>query len=284
MARRSKQPGFGRREGDLPRFGPELDAALRNALERGEIQIVFQPQLRMRDGAISGVEALARWQHPEHGELSADVLFAVAARSNFIGPLSAHIQRRAACMAVNWPEALAALRLSLNVCAQDLAEPDFAERFRADLAQCGISPKRVTAEITESEVIEDLGGAALALDRLRGAGIKIELDDFGTGYSSLAYLTALPLDAIKIDRSVATGITNAREGIVVRGVIDIAHRLGLEVVAEGVETEKQRRLLGEAGVSVWQGFLCAPPLSTDALVALVTERASPAPSTVAMRH
>ncbi len=247
-----------------------LDTDLRRALDQGEIDILFQPQVRMTDGAIIGVEALARWRHPEHGEIGAELLFAVAERSDYLTALSAHVQRRAAVKAAAWTGALAMLRLSINVTAADIARPGFAHSFFTMIDDSGFPRDRLTVEITESGLIDDLDAAATLLATLRAGGARVAIDDFGTGYSSLAYLKALPLDYLKIDRHLAQDIAGSpRDRIVVRGVIDMARSLGLSVIAEGVETAEQLALLAVEGCQYYQGFLCSMPLSGDALAGLV---------------
>ena len=252
-----------------------IDSDLRLALDRGEIQILFQPQYAMSDDRIVGVEALARWQHPVHGEIGAGTLFAIAERSDFVLPLSDHIHARALAEAAGWPEALADLRLAINVTAADIAQPDFLESLLAMLDEAGIARHRLTLEITEGGLIENMGAAAALLTRLRGAGFMVAIDDFGTGYSSLAYLKSLPLDYLKIDSTIAQDIVGSpRDRIIVRAIIDMARSLDLGVIAEGVETEQQLALLARAGCDSYQGFLRAPPMDSGALVALV-EQSSP---------
>ena len=247
-----------------------IDSDLRLALDRDEIQILFQPQYAMSDDRICGVEALARWQHPVHGEIGAGTLFAIAERSDFLVPLSDHIHARALAVVSLWPEALADLRIALNVTAADIAQPDFLETMLALVDNAGIARHRLTFEITESGLIEDLGAAARLLTRLRSAGFMVAIDDFGTGYSSLAYLKSLPLDYLKIDSTIAKDIVGSqRDRIIVRAIIDMARSLGLGVIAEGVETEQQLALLARAGCDSYQGFLRAPPLEPAALVAWV---------------
>lgn len=243
---------------------------LRHALDSGQIQILFQPQYDMASDGIIGVEALARWQHPHYGEIGAGALFAIAERSDFMLPLSDHIHARALAEAAAWPEALGALRLAINVTAADIAEPDFLSSFLQLVDETGFARERLTVELTESGLVEDLDSAALLLTQLREAGLTVAVDDFGTGYSSLAYLKALPLDYLKIDSSIARDITGSgRDRIIVRAIIDMARELGLGVVAEGVETEQQLALLARAGCTVYQGFLRSPPITSEALARLM---------------
>jgi EAL domain-containing protein (putative c-di-GMP-specific phosphodiesterase class I) len=239
---------------------------LRNALDRDEIEMLFQPQVSVTSGKIIGVEALARWQHPVHGELGAATLFAVAEQSDYLLALSQHIQQRAAAQAAAWPESLSKLRMAVNVTSQDIGRAGFSENFLAMIDASGFPRARLTVEITESGLIEDLNAAATLLASLRAGGCRVAIDDFGTGYSSLAYLKALPLDYLKIDKKLAQDIAGStRDRIVVRGVIDMARSLGLAVIAEGVETEEQLSLLAREGCNYYQGFLCGEPLDVVAL-------------------
>jgi diguanylate cyclase (GGDEF)-like protein len=251
-------------------FADQLDVDLRRALDRGEIEIVFQPQVAIASRRIVGVEALARWHHPRFGELGAGTLFNVAERSDYLDQLSDHVQHKAIAIAAAWPESLASLRLSVNITSADIARPAFAEQFLERVADSGFEASRLTVEVTESGLIDDLSAAAHLLARLREGELRVAIDDFGTGYSSLAYLKALPLDYLKIDKKLSDDITGSvRDQVVVRSVIEMARSLGLEVVAEGVETEEQLAMLAREGCTLFQGFLCAPPIDSERLVALV---------------
>jgi diguanylate cyclase (GGDEF)-like protein len=262
-------------EADVAMFDASLHSDLRSALNKGEIDILFQPQVSVTTGKIVGVEALARWQHPVHGVLGAVTLFSVAEQSDYLVALSAHVQERAAVLAAAWPESLRDLRLSVNVTAADIAKPGFVENFLHMVESSGFPRDRLTVEITESGLMEDLPLAADLLASLRAAGCRVAIDDFGTGYSSLAYLKALPLDYLKIDKSLAEDITGTtRDRIVVRGVIDMARSLGLAVIAEGVETEEQLGLLAQEGCNYYQGYLCSEPLDVASLTALKIARDS----------
>jgi diguanylate cyclase (GGDEF)-like protein len=251
-------------------LGDRLEVDLRRALDQDEIEILFQPQVSVATRRIVGVEALARWRHPELGELGAGTLFSVAERSDYLVQLSDHVQRKAVETAAAWPDALSGLRLSVNITAADIVRPAFVEGFAALVRESGFAPGRLTVEVTESGLIEDLGAAATLLARLREGGFRVAIDDFGTGYSSLAYLKALPLDYLKIDRRLVQDISGTpRDQVVVRSVIDMARSLGLEVIAEGVETEEQLALLAREGCTLYQGFLCSPPVETQALAGMV---------------
>lgn len=252
----------------------ELAADLHRAIDEGEIQVLFQPQVALADDRIAGVEALARWRHPRLGELGAETLLAASDRADLGLALSDHIHAVALARAAAWPASLASLRIALNVTSADIARADFVARFLTRVDASGVGRDRVTVEVTEGGLIDDLATATATLAALRGAGCRVALDDFGTGYSSLAYLTALPIDYLKIDRSLTQGIAgDARHRIVVEGVIAMAAALGMETIAEGVETHAQRDLLAARGGTYYQGFLCAGALDSDGLARLVEGRA-----------
>ena len=243
---------------------------LHHAIDRGEIAILYQPQVEIVSGRIVGVEALARWHHPRHGGLGAEELFAAAEQANLGIEVSDHIQRLVLAEAAAWPRALESLRVSLNLTAADFARPDFARAFLTIVDRSGFPRGRLTIEITETGLIEDLDAVSTLLAELRGAGCRVAIDDFGTGYSSLAYLKALPLDYLKIDKTMTRDIGgSARDRVVVRGVIAMARSLGFAVIAEGVETERQRELLAAEGCDFYQGFLRAEPLGLGALTAMM---------------
>jgi diguanylate cyclase (GGDEF)-like protein len=258
------------RVADAPVIADALSVDLRRAIDGGEIAVLFQPQVAIATGKITGVEALARWEHPVFGAVGADQLFAAADRADLGLALSDHIQRLALETAAAWPEPLASQRLSINLTAADIARPGFADIFLDRVDAARFARGRLTVEITESGLIDDLGAAAQLLATLRHAGCRVAIDDFGTGYSSLAYLKALPLDYLKIDKKLAQDITGSpRDRVVVRGVIEMARSLGLTVIAEGVETEEQLDLLAKEGCQYYQGFLCAEPLTGAALAGLI---------------
>lgn len=247
---------------------------LHHAIARGEIEVLFQPQVRLSDGAIAGVEALARWSHPSLGSLGAHELFAAAAWADLELPLSEHIQERALAAVAAWPVALAGLRLSLNVTAGDVMRPGFADALLERVRASGLAPERIALELTEVGPVADLPGAAEALTTLRKGGCRIAVDDFGAGYSSLAYLKSLPVDVVKLDKSLVDGLApGTRDARLIGGAIAMARALDLAVVAEGVETEAQRAVLAAADCDLYQGFLCAPPLDTPALLKLLEDSA-----------
>jgi len=258
-----------RRASDRPASPVQVpcgDAELERAIHADELGLNFQPQFDVANGAVVGVEALARWP----GEASPQQLFARAAAARLSERLSRTLQRKALQAAGRWQGAMADLRLSINVLAEDLARSGYERWLLDEIAAAGVSPQRVTAEIIESSLVADPIAAAGRLARLRAAGVRIAVDDFGTGYASLAYLTTLPLDLIKIDRGLISDVVGGtRDRIVVRALIALARELGLQVLVEGVEDPAQLALLQEWGCDYYQGFLGAQALDEEALARFV---------------
>ena len=247
-----------------------LAVDLHHGLANRHINVLFQPQVETRTGRIVGVEALARWDHPEYGAVGAGALFAAAERADLGIALSDHIQELALRRAVRWPVVLQTLRLSLNLTAFDIVRDGFASTMLARIAASGFPRGRLTLELTETGLVKNLDAAGVLLGELRKAGCRVAIDDFGTGYSSLAYLQALPLDYLKIDRALIRDIAvSDRDRIIIGGVIAMARSLGLSVVAEGVESDAQLAQLIDMGCEYYQGFLCAPPVDEAGLSVLV---------------
>lgn len=244
-----------------------IAAELRAALERDEIEILFQPQFAASDNRLVGAEALARWQHPGQVVIGGAMLFEIAERAGLVEPLTHHVVRAALDTAGNWP---VPLRLSLNVTAADVAAGNFAQNIAGAVAEAGFPPEHLTLEITEQVLVADLDRTAERLRQLAGRGIRIALDDFGAGFCNFHYLKRLPLHALKLDRSMIEGIAeDPRDLAVLRGILAMARALGLEVVAEGVEYEAQRAAIAREGCSSWQGFLGARPMTAPEFAALV---------------
>jgi diguanylate cyclase len=240
-----------------------LDRDLRGAIEKGAIAIMLQPQFAVADGTLIGVEALARWQHPELGQVGAGHLFASADRCDLREDLSALIQARSISIAAKWPAELKALRLSVNLGADELGE-GYSTRLQKLLKQHGFSPKRLTLELTEESLVKDMALAANELEKLRAKGIRIAVDDFGTGYSSLLYLKTLPLDYLKLDKGMTPDINGkGKDRIILRAIIAMAKALELQIIAEGVEREDELEMLRAEGCDFFQGFLYSPALTPD---------------------
>ena len=253
------------------RSAQELEADLIAALGRDEIAIVYQPQFCTASGAMVGAEALVRWQHPTLGHIGAGALLAIAERADHIGQLSRHIARKALLGAKNWPQHL---KLSLNVTSADLATSDFADTLAESLLEAGIAPERVTLEITEQALVTQLERSAQRLQALADLGLHVVLDDFGAGFCNFRYLRMLPLAGLKLDRSMVENVAeDERDLAVLRGIVALAQALDLYVVAEGVETEAQRRIVAQEGCRTWQGFLGAKPMAALAVAKLAESQA-----------
>ncbi len=243
------------------RSAASLEGDLLGALHRDEIAILFQPQFHVATGALAGAEALARWEHPGFGQISAETLFAVADRGDHVAQLSRHIGLRALTIAASWP---AEMRLSLNVTAEDFAVGDFAAGLRSALEVSAFPPERLTIEITEQTLIADFEACAASLRELAGIGVSVALDDFGTGFSNFRALKALPLDALKLDRSLVSDVQDdPRDRAILAAMIAMARVLGLKVIAEGVENEGQLGILRDEGCDLFQGFLRSGPISAE---------------------
>lgn len=243
-----------------------LEADLLSALDRREIEVLFQPQFSCVSGAVVGAEALARWQHPTLGVIGARDLFAIAERAALVAPLSRHVVARALEDAATWP---GTLTLSLNITPEELGDPRFAADFAALIGRSDIAPQRLMLEITEDLLLRNLAQAASALKALRGLGFRTALDDFGAGFCNFRYLRELPLDALKLDKAMVEGVpADATALAVLRAIVALAKALGLAVYAEGIEDEIQRAAITAEGCDYWQGFLRAQPMPSKSVVAL----------------
>lgn len=251
------------------RSAARLEADLLKALARDEIEILFQPQFALPGNMLSGAEALARWRHPVLGRMGAGALFAIAERADQVAPLSQHIAAKALVHARDWPEPL---RIAINVTAADLGAADYAERMEAIVAASGFDPHRLTLEVTEQALLGDIALARSSLARLADAGMGVALDDFGAGFCNFRYLKLLPLDCLKLDRTMVEGIAeDERDLAVLRGIVAMARALGLKVLAEGIESEAQRAAAEAEGCASWQGFLGAEPLGAEAFLRLARD-------------
>jgi len=244
-----------------------LASELAGALDRGEVEVLFQPQFASVGGQITGAEALVRWHHEVLGTVPGDELFLIAGRSELARGLTDHVLDTALAAAVRWP---APLRLSLNVTAADLAAPEFVAQIEAALARTGLDAGRLTLEITEQALVSDLDRIAAKLAALVAQGVQVALDDFGAGFGNFRYLKMLPLHYLKLDRSMVQDIADDRRDLeVLRGIVAMANALDLAVIAEGIETEGQRLAVEREGCAAWQGFLGARPMSAEALNSLL---------------
>ena len=252
----------------------QLGAELRQALDRGEFSLVYQPIVRLPDGAWTGMEALVRWRHPDRGFVGPDVFIPIAERTGLIIPLGGWILRTALRQAAEWAAVYgpdAPREIGVNVSARQLREPGFADVVRAALADTGLDPERLVVEVTETAVFD--GGVALdALQNIVGLGPKVALDDFGTGHSSLGLLRTVPADTLKVDKSFVDGIGKAsEEAVIATAMIQITNGLHLQAVAEGVETAQQAETLYRLGYRFAQGYHFSRPLTTDQVRAHLDE-------------
>jgi predicted signal transduction protein with EAL and GGDEF domain len=249
-------------DGETARSGRtagQIEGDLLKAIDGDQIEVVFQPQYALADGRLTGAEALARWNHPLLGRMGAGALFGAAERADHVAQLSRHIAHLALEGAAQWD---GDLRLSLNVTAADLAAGSYAEGLLALIGQTGFPPERLTLEVTEQALLHDIQLVDQTLRTLARTGIRIALDDFGAGFCNFRYLKLLPLDYLKLDRSMVEGIaTDRRDLAVLRGIVAMATALDLQVIAEGVETEAQRQAIAAEGCAFYQGFLAAKPMS-----------------------
>lgn len=265
--RKGKKLAFAEARGDTgSQFLATLEADLRDALAKKQIAIMLQPQFEVANGHLYGAEALARWHHPLLGEIGAGDLFAAADRCDLREELSHLIQREAIAIAAGWVAALGDLRLSVNLGAEELSE-GYSGRLLELLDKTGFPAERLTLELTEESLVRDINQASAQLEQLRAKGIRIAVDDFGTGYSSLAYLKDLPLDYLKLDKSMTPDISGtSKDRIVLRAIIAMGKALGLQIIAEGVEKEAELQMLKAEDCDFFQGFLRSRPLSPTEFV------------------
>ncbi|MEV0895305.1 bifunctional diguanylate cyclase/phosphodiesterase [Actinoplanes sp. NPDC049802] len=263
-ARRTGEPyvrwtaAFDERSSEQARLG----AQIRHGLDTGQFQLVYQPIVRLPECRVVAVEALVRWRHPRRGLISPALFIPVAERNGLIVELGAWILETACARLTRWTAELGPLapdRISVNVSARQLARSGFAESVAAVLTRTGLAPHRLTVEVTETAVFEG-GPAVVALHELRALGVRIALDDFGTGHSSLGLLQSVPADVLKIDKSFVDRITEAgRHAVIAEAMMQVSAGLGLEAVAEGVETAEQAEALYRLGYRLLQGYLFGRP-------------------------
>ena len=276
---RAKEQGRGRyelcddemRERALRRALTEQ--ALSRALENNELELHFQPVVALNGGAITAVEALLRWHHPEHGLIDPEEFIPIAEESGQIIPIGAWVLRQACEQAVRWRSHLGAkapLPIAVNLSARQLAIPELAEAIEQILVETGCAPGDLALELTESAAVSSGALPSETLAKLRALGVRVLLDDFGTGYSSLNHIRQLPIDTIKIDGSFVRELRSKEEAkVIVSAIVGMADALGLDVVAEGAESEEQALLASELGCEFAQGYHFARPMPAAELEALV---------------
>jgi diguanylate cyclase (GGDEF)-like protein len=239
-----------------------LIADLRRALDGDELVLSYQPQVELRTGRVTGVEALLRWNHPVDGLLLPDEFIPLAERSGLIHPLTAYVLEAACAQCREWRAAGMELSVAVNLSARNLIETDLVERVRGLLGRHDLPPSALVLEITESTIMADPVQVTQVVRRLRDEGLAVSIDDFGTGYSSLAHLRHLPVSEIKIDKSFVFGmLEDPHDATIVRSAIELAHNLHLTAVAEGVESAGARDALATLGCDVAQGYYFARPMA-----------------------
>jgi diguanylate cyclase (GGDEF)-like protein len=244
----------------------ELLRDLRVALERGQLELYYQPKIHAPSGEITGAEALMRWHHPQRGMVSPIVFIPIAERYGLIGALGQWVIDEACRQARAWRDTGLRMRVAINLSVHQLRQADLAERIASALRRHQINPDLITCELTESAAMDDTEVTTRVLGQLAKVGVHISIDDFGTGHSSLSYLRKLPAQELKIDRSFVQDLETSEDArMVASAVVNLAKALHLQVVAEGVETEGQNRILREFGCDQLQGFLFAKPMSAKAL-------------------
>ncbi|MEG4251397.1 EAL domain-containing response regulator [Microcoleus sp. Pol10D4] len=240
----------------------QIKTCLCNALKREEFQVYYQPQVNVQTGKIMSAEALVRWVHPEKGLISPTEFIPHAEATGFIVQLGEWVLKTACRQMQVWQNAGFPLRIAVNLSPRQFHQPDLSSRVAQILAETGLEASSLELELTESLMVEDAESAIATLQHLKNLGVCISLDDFGTGYSSLSYLTQYPFDTLKIDRcfisKITDGCTNAA---IVKAIIEMAHILCLEVIAEGVETEAEKDFLWRYKCDIMQGYLFSPPLA-----------------------
>ncbi len=250
-------------EAELDRHSPErlaLMGAFRHAVERDELRVHYQPKLDLRTNRVFGVEALVRWQHPELGLIMPDRFIPMAEHSGAVQPLTLWMLERALLQALDWRRSGANLIVAVNLSARSLQDAEFPDRVGELLARVDAPSGLLELEITETVIMADPLKSLQVLTRLNEMGLRLAVDDFGTGYSSFSYLRRLPVREIKIDKSFIDDMVRDHDEVIVQSTIDLAHNLGLTVVAEGVQTRETVDRLRELGCDSAQGDYISPPL------------------------
>ncbi|MES2760011.1 MAG: EAL domain-containing protein [Pseudomonadota bacterium] len=251
-----------------------IESALRNALERDEFVLHYQPQVDLASGEIVGMEALIRWQHPEMGMVAPNRFIGVAEETGLIVQIGAWVMRAACQQNQAWQDAgLGKLRVAVNLSARQFGAANLIADIRSVLAETALAPDCLEIELTESLFMSDVTLAVELLHGMKALGINLSIDDFGTGYSSLSYLSRFPIDVLKIDRSFVAEITrDSNDAAIVASIIALAHNLKLAVIAEGVETEEQLDYLRRHGCDEMQGYFFSRPLPAAEFEQLVRQR------------
>jgi len=261
------------------------ESDLRKALERGEFRVHYQPIVALVSGQVQGFEALARWQHPQRGLVPPAEFVPIAEETGLLPEIAAWIRRESCAQMREWLKTMPALRhatMGVNIAATSFSNPQFVQEIAGLLAETGLPPERFQLEITESAMMRNADAIAM-LNQVRALGVRISMDNFGTGYSSLSYLHQMPIDTLKIDRSFIWNMGAAGKNVeIVRAIVRLGQTMGMEVVAEGVETAVQREQLNLLGCDTGQGYYFARPAPAQVIEATLarTENLRLAPALV----
>ena len=274
-AAKQRQSGYSFHREDVDSAMPDqlaLVVELRGAVERNELTAHYQPKLHLRSGIMTRAEVLLRWDHPTRGHLGPAAFIPLAERTGLIRGITDWVLDHAIGQCRVWQDAGAPIHIAVNVSARSLLDQSLPEKVQATLDRWGVDPRFLKLEITESSIMADPAHALAILAMLQSMGVRLSVDDFGTGYSSLTHLRQLPIDEIKIDKSFVIGMRNSdADAAIVRTVIDLAHNLGKQVCAEGVEDEATWRMLRDLGCDLAQGYWIARPMAAEDLLEWLTK-------------
>ncbi len=267
---------------DEARIRLSLEGDLRKALNNGDLSLFYQPQIDVKTRKVVGCEALLRWNHPEHGAISPARFIPVAEDSGLILPIGEWVLEQALRQSRAWRDAgLPDITMAVNISAVQFRQQGLVGRVRQTIESCGVDPRRVELELTESMLMQDAREAVQVLTTLSDLGAQLAIDDFGTGYSSLSYLKQFPVDKLKLDQSFVRHLnTDPNDAVIARATINLGHSLGLEVIAEGVETEEQYDYLRAEGCDVIQGYLFGRPMPNEDMAALLARQGAASASAV----
>ena len=245
-----------------------IEARLRKALDRDEMLLYYQPKLDVKTNAIAGVEALLRWNTPEHGVVPPSKFIPIAEETGLMVPIGEWVLAQACNQLSKWQQICSRpINMAVNLSTVQFQHRDILDGFKQIIYNSGIFPEMLTLEVTESMLLEDIEDKIEIMNRLKGLGLKLSIDDFGTGYSSLSYLRRLPLDELKIDRSFFVSLfEDEKSRALVSSLIYLSRNMNLRTVAEGVETKKQLQFLQEEGCDLYQGYLFSPPVPPEKIL------------------